>query len=143
MIKNEAAIVIARPIEQVFSFVADVEKRPSWHTGHLHTQPTSAPPIRVGTTFHEDFQLFLGRQGQADYEITEFEPNKRFSFKSISGFVQSQERMIFEPDASNTKITQVTEAQFGWLRFIEPFFRGMGQRMLVDNLSQLKEQLEG
>ncbi len=142
MISQQATVMIACPIEQVFSFVADVGKRHMWCMGVLQAKQTSMRPLAPGATFHETFRLFLGQKGEADYEITEFELNKRFGFASTSGTVRAKDVLTFESVAGGTQVTQSVESQFAHFQFLEPLFKGMGQRGLESGLAKLKAQLE-
>ena len=142
MISNQAGLIIHRPIDQVFAFVAQLENRPKWCAGTVATQQTSTGSVGSGTTFHEVFELFLGRKGEADYTITVYEPNKRLAFMSTSGPIRAAETLIFDVVDGGTRVTQMTEADFNRFKIIEPLFKGMGQRMLVANLTRLQAQLE-
>lgn len=142
MITQQATVVIARPVEQVFAFVADVGKRNLWCMGVLQAKQTSAHPLATGATFHETFRLFLGQKGDADYEITEFEPNKRFGFASTSGPIRAKDILTFESVVGGTRVTQRVESQFANFQFLEPLFKGMGQRGLESGLARLKGQME-
>jgi uncharacterized protein YndB with AHSA1/START domain len=142
MLTNQANVIINQPIEKVFSYVIQFGNKPRWCQGTLESRQTSKGAVGVGATFHEVFELFLGRKGEADYKITEFEPNKRLVFVSTSGLVQSKETMTFETVAANTRITQITDAEFGRFKIVEPLFKGMGGRMLLGNLARLKNELE-
>jgi uncharacterized protein YndB with AHSA1/START domain len=142
MLHNQASLVINCSTEQVFSFVTTFENRPKWCMGTLETRQTSSGAVGNGTTFHEVFDLFLGKHGEADYKITEYERNRRFAFLSTSGPMQVKETLIFEPVSSGTRITQTTDADFNRFKVIEPLFKRMGQRMLAANLTRLKAYLE-
>ena len=142
MLTNQATLVVNQPVEKVFSFVTQFENRPKWCQGTLESRQTSAGTIDVGTTFHEVFELFLGRKGEADYKVTEYEPNKRFVFASTSGLVLAKETLTFETSSKRTRITLATDAVFRRFKLIEPLFKGMGQRMLAGNLARLRNELE-
>lgn len=142
MLHNEASLIIGQPIEQVFSFVSNLENRPQWCAGTLETRQTSKGTIGVGTSFHEVFELFLARKGEADYKITEYEANKRLAFVSTSGAIQAKETLTFEAADGKTRITQTTDANFNRFKIIEPLFKGLGQRMLAANLARLRNELE-
>jgi uncharacterized protein YndB with AHSA1/START domain len=142
MLHTEATLIISQPIEQVFWFVSNLENRPLWCAGTLETKQTSQGTNGVGTSFHEVFELFLGKKGEADYRITEYEANKRLVFVSTSGPMQIMETLTFEAAEGKTRITQTTDANFNRFKITEPLFKGMGQRMLVANLSRLRDQLE-
>ena len=83
MIKLEHSIVINRPVEEVYDFVTDVEKASQWRSGVVESKKISDEPA-VGATASEVMQ-FLGRRMETTYEITEYEPNRKFGFKVISG----------------------------------------------------------
>lgn len=142
MLTNQATLVINRPVEQVFSFVTRFENRPTWCQGTLESGQTSSSDIGIGATFHEVFELFLGRKGEADYQVIEYVPNKRLVFVSTSGPMQTKETLTFETSGDGTRITQTTDAEFRRFKVIEPLFKGMGQRILADNLVRLRNELE-
>ena len=142
MITNQASLVINRPADHIFSFVTQLENRPKWCQGTLESRPISPGAMGVGSTFHEVFELFLGRKGQADYRVIEYEPNKRLVFISTSGMIQAKETLAFEPVNDGTRITLTTDAQFNRFKIIEPLFKGEGQRMIAANLARLRIQLE-
>jgi len=48
---GEESIVIRRPLDTVFSFVADTTNDPRWHTTVVEGQRTSAGPVGLGATF--------------------------------------------------------------------------------------------
>ncbi len=142
MISIQATIVIARPIAQVFAFVADVSKRPLWCEGTLESKQTSAQPLATGATFHETFRLFLGLRGEADNEITDFELNKRIDIAATSGPTRGKMILTFEPVDGGTRVTEHIEQRFARFGFLEPLFKGMGQRKLESDLVRLRTQLE-
>ena len=47
----EESIIIRRPIDEVFDFVADGTNDPTWHTTVVEGRRASAGPIGLGTTF--------------------------------------------------------------------------------------------
>ena len=142
MLSNQASLVINQPAERVFAFVTQFENRPQWCQGTVESKQTSSGAVGIGTTFREVFQLFLGRKGQADYKITEYEPNKRLVFVSTSGMIHAKETLSLEAVTDGTRITQKTDAEFNRFKLIEPLFKGMGERMLLANLTKLKNELE-
>jgi hypothetical protein len=48
---GEESIVIRRPLDAVFRFVADTANDPRWHTTVVEGQRTSADRLGLGTTF--------------------------------------------------------------------------------------------
>lgn len=48
---REESIVIERPVDEVFDFVADTTNDPRWHTTVVEGQRTSLGPVGLGATF--------------------------------------------------------------------------------------------
>ena len=47
----ENTVLIARPIEDVFAFLSDLENVPKWNYSIVETRKVSEGPIGVGTTY--------------------------------------------------------------------------------------------
>jgi uncharacterized protein YndB with AHSA1/START domain len=84
MARTETSILIARPIEAVFAFVADPENLPSWAARTYDATMNSAAPITVGTTFLA-VGRFLDQRIESLEEVIEYEPNRQYTLRSSSG----------------------------------------------------------
>lgn len=142
MLTNQATLEINVPVDKVFTFVTQCENRPKWCQGTLESRRTSSGAVGIGATFHEVFEIVLGRKGEVDYTVTEYEPDKRLAFVSTSGPLQIKDTLTFETSKGGTRITQTTDVDFRRFKLIEPVFKGMGQRMLAANLVRLRNELE-
>ena len=141
MIKLEQSIVINRPVEEVYDFVTDVEKASQWRSGVVESKKISAEPA-VGATASEVMQ-FMGRRMETTYEITEYEPNKRFGFKVISGPVPMEGVYAFESVEGGTKLDFTVEGDAGgFFRLAEPILARMVKRQVETDFSNLKDLLE-
>jgi uncharacterized protein YndB with AHSA1/START domain len=49
--KVEASVMIDRPVEEVWEFIMDLSKVPTWDTSISEVRETSTGPIGVGSTF--------------------------------------------------------------------------------------------
>ena len=49
----ENTVMIARPIEDVFGFLSDLENIPKWNYAIVETRKVSKGPIGVGTTYQQ------------------------------------------------------------------------------------------
>jgi uncharacterized protein YndB with AHSA1/START domain len=142
MAKLEESVVINRPIEEVFAFVADPEKMPEWMSDLLEAKQTSEGPLDVGATVTAVAHP-LGRRIPSTQEIIEYNPNDKFAYKSTSGPVASKDEFIFEPVAGGTKVTRLTEVELGgFFRLAEPLAVRMLRRQFETNFAQLKDLLE-
>ena len=90
----EGEIVIKRPVDEVFDFVADERNEPRYNPRMLHAEKVSDGPIGVGTEFRAETAT---RRGSAEMaiEITRYErPSRlesstRLSNMNIAGALTS------------------------------------------------------
>ena len=94
MVKNEMSIIIKRPVEEVFSFVSDLENGPQWQTGLFEVRHITKDPIGIGSQF-ASVRKFLGRKLEGVVEIFVYEPNQKMVIKSPSGSVPFEQSFLF------------------------------------------------
>jgi hypothetical protein len=70
MFTSSVAMVIARPVDEVFAFVSDARNRPSWDDSVQSEELTSPEPIGVGSTVRTRMRS-MGRDYEIDWEIVE------------------------------------------------------------------------
>src|SRR5271157_624670 len=87
--------LIYRPVKQVFDFISIPENDFQWQYGILKSAQISEGGIGVGT-FFRSIGHFMGRRIEGTFEVTEYEPNKKYGFKSLSGPLHSQTLYTFE-----------------------------------------------
>jgi hypothetical protein len=108
MMKFDLSTDIYRPLAQVFAFVTTPENNFHWQYGTLMSTKMSGCEMGVGTLFRVVGHL-MGRRGESVYEVTEFEPNKRYGFKSLSGLMELCTLYTFEIMKGSTRVSHVTE----------------------------------
>ncbi len=108
MIHFDLNTYIYRPLKQVFAFVATPENDFQWQYGTLTSAQISNGEMGPGTLFRAVGHI-TGRRIDVIYEVTVFEPNKRYGFKSVSGPVDSYTLYTFEMSEGGTKINLSTE----------------------------------
>ena len=79
----EATVVIDRPIEEVFAFLADGENDPKFSPRVLEIAKTTDGPPGVGTVFASTVKD-AGMKTQREVELTEFEPPTRIRWAERS-----------------------------------------------------------
>jgi uncharacterized protein YndB with AHSA1/START domain len=142
MVRVEKIVVIKRPIEEVFAYVANPENAEQWAGPVTESKQTSEGPVGVGTTSTRVTE-FLGRKSENTYEVTEYEPNRKFAEKTTSGSLQSTELITFESVDGGTKVTVAGEVEAsGFIKMAEPLFARMAKRQLETDISNLKDILE-
>ena len=103
MPQAEHTVVVGRPVETVFAFVADGEKCPLWRPGVLDIKRVSGEGL--GSRYAQGVRGPLGRRIAADYDVTFFEPNRRIEFQTIAGPVRPHGRYDFEMVEGGTRLT--------------------------------------
>lgn len=133
---------IYRSLKQVFSFVTAPENDFQWQYGTFASAQISQGIIDTGAFFRSIGHL-MGRRNLSTFEVTEFEPNKKYGFKSLSGPLDSQTTYTFEQADCGTKINILIQANV--LNFV-PVEEGILEKgmkeQLKENLGKLKGLLE-
>jgi hypothetical protein len=108
MIQTSAAVVIHRPIDEVFQFAADLSNIPLWIRG-AKVRLLSTGPFGDGTQFEETLMRF-GRAVISVVEVKNYQVNKGFEFQSITAPFPLRSSIGGLQFASTTDGTQVTLA---------------------------------
>lgn len=142
MINLKMSTLIYRPVSQVFDFISTPENDFQWQYGTLASARISERVSQRGTSFRSIGHL-LGRRVQGTFEVTEYELDKKYGFKSLSGPMQSHTSYSFEMDKGSTQIdvtTQVTMINF--FQVSQGILEKHMKKQLKENLAMLKEILE-
>jgi uncharacterized membrane protein len=142
MLKIDYSVVIDRPLAEVFAYVTEIENMPVWSSEVEKAWKTSEGPMGKGTTFSSVAKV-LGRQIENTIEVTEYEPNSKWSLKPTSGPVSGEIEFHFEPAPSGTKFSVALDADAGgFFKLGEPLVNRMLQRQYETNGATLKDLLE-
>jgi len=138
----DVSTTIKRPVEDVFAVISNVENNPKWSSVALEAQQTSPGPIGVGTTARF-VGKFLGRRIESESEVTEFEPNRKYSWKSKSGPFPIKASTTFEQIEGGTRVNTTAEADpGGFFKLAEPLIMSMGKRQFQNDLDNLRDLME-
>jgi uncharacterized protein YndB with AHSA1/START domain len=110
----EHQVTIARPVGEVFAYVADGLNGPAWRPGILDITHESG--TGVGATYKQGVKGPGGRRIAADYRITAYEPDHRLSFEAIAGPVRPTGTYLFEASPGGTKLTFSLAAELGGIK---------------------------
>jgi uncharacterized membrane protein len=142
MARVEASVVINRPIEEVFTFAADMNKSSTWQSSVLETALISPGPVGQGTTYRHTMQ-FSERRLEATAEITDYEPPRKYAWKATSAPFPLSGGMSFEAVNGSTRVTHSLEAEpSGLLALAAPAIVRAAQQQFEADLKNLKELLE-
>ncbi|MBL8103531.1 MAG: SRPBCC family protein [Anaerolineales bacterium] len=142
MINLNTNTVIYRPVRQVFDFMSTPENDFQWQYGILASSRLSEDTNDIGTLFRSIGHL-MGARVQGTFEVTEYEPNRRYGFKSLSGPLHSRTSYTFEIADGSTQVNISTQANVGESsQMDERILEKKMKKQLKENLKMLKELLE-
>jgi hypothetical protein len=137
----ESTVTVARPVEEVFTFVSDPANDVKWHHNVVAARRTSEGPLGVGSTFKWDVN-FLGKR-KADVEITRYEPHQLAANHVKSGLMRVTVTYRFAPDDGATRLTRRLDIPLPVvLRLVTPIVRPFARRDNDHHAEWLKEVLE-
>jgi uncharacterized membrane protein len=140
MISIEKSIVINKPVEEVFAFVTDASKAPSWQ-GSLESVEGRAS--MVGQQ-HTEVRKLLGRDVRTVVELTAYEPNARWALKVVKGLVPYEVTVLFESHDGGTRLTtRVNGEATGLFRGMEGIINSQLEKSMEEDTRRLKRILEG
>ena len=139
----ELSIVIRRPVEGTFAFLANLENDVKWHSAFVEVRKMSEGSPGTGARFLV-FEGVLGRRTPGtEYEVTEYEPNRIAAWKTVSGPLQLQFWRTFERVESGTRFAVRYEGEpRGFLKLAWPLITRMVKRQQGGDMRKLKELME-
>ena len=142
MLRTDTNIVINRPVDEVWTYLVEQEKAPSWAVGVRDIRFITDPPMQLGTKCSWT-QTFLGKDIDAIHEVVEYEPYKLLTFKADSGPFPITYRYTFEPIPDGTKLTMTVEGEpGGFFKLATPLLINIAQRTMFHSLENLKDLVE-
>jgi hypothetical protein len=139
----ELSIVIRRPLEETFAFLANLENDVKWHSAFVEVRKTSGDSPGAGARFLV-FEEVLGRRTPGtEYEVSEYEPNRIAAWKTVSGPLQLQFRRTFERVENGTRFAVRYEGEpRGFLKLAWPLITRMVKRQQGGDMRRLKALME-
>jgi hypothetical protein len=136
-------ILIERPVEEVFDFVADQRNEPIYNPRMLQSEKITDGPIGVGTRFRAAARSGR-RAAEMLIEVTEFQRPRRLGSRTTMSDVDVDGGLTFEPVSGGTRLSWSWEVSpRGPLRLLGPLVARLGRRQEQMIWTGLKAQLEG
>ncbi|MGH8950081.1 MAG: SRPBCC family protein [Acidimicrobiia bacterium] len=141
--KLSASREIECPATEVFAFVSDSTNNPRWQKGQLSCLWTSAPPIRVGSTYDQEAR-FLGKRLVNRFEVIEYRPGHAITIRSVTGSFPITVRRTVEPlDPRRSRVRAEISGEPGlFFRIAGPLLRRFAQRSVDADYDRLKQLLD-
>ena len=135
----QSATTIARPVEDVFQFLLDLDQHPT-EAGIESVVKSPQGPTGPGTTLR--FTHAKGRQ--TTMRFTAVEPSRRIGFEGSVGPLKPAGDFNFaSKDGQTTLTVQVAPNPVRPLTLLSPLVNRIGQRVWDHRLARIKSALEG
>ena len=138
----EGQIIIHRPVDEVFDFVADERNEPRFNPQMRRAEQTSAGPIGVGTTFCAE-SMSRGRPVEMTITFTDYERPRRLTSSTHLSNMEIQGTLTFDPVPEGTRMRWFWELESrGMLKLMTPVVALIGRRQERSIWTGLKRYLE-
>ena len=107
-------MTINRPAADVFAYLADGANGMKWRSGVLDIALISGEG--KGARYKQGVQGPMGRRVDADYEITDYQPNSHLEFKAIAGPVRPSGGYRLSESDGKTSVTFWLREDLGGLK---------------------------
>jgi Polyketide cyclase / dehydrase and lipid transport len=142
MINVTSTIDVYRPAGMVFDFISTPANDFEWQYGTLAAGSTSPGANGAGATFQSIGHL-MGRRVLSTFEVTQYEINRLYGFKSLSGPLQLNTEFTLEARSGRTRLTIKTQAvQDEHMHGSEHAMGQYMQKRMREDLAMLKQLLE-
>lgn len=144
MPRVEGELVIERPVEEVFDFVADERNEPRFNPRMLRAEKISPGPIGLGTRFRAEMRMRgRGRPVVMTVEFTAFARPRRLASSTHMATMDIVGALTFDPVPKGTRMRWEWDLKpRGLVRLLSPVIALMGRRQEQAIWSNLKWLLE-
>ncbi len=133
---------VARPPKEVFDFITSSENAPKIVNSVTSMVKLTEGPARVGTRYRET-RLMHGKEQQAELEIVEFEPTRKYAVQNVTEGIDTVYRYNFQPERDGTRIDLVCEVKAkGIKKLMLPLVAAILKKEDGDHLQRVKKVLE-
>jgi uncharacterized protein YndB with AHSA1/START domain len=139
-----SSVEIKRTPQDVFAYIADPTQRPRWQDAIEHIEVVQATPEGVGTQVRETRRV-QGASRTFTWEVTEYDPGRRYAFGGVDGPVRARVLMNLTPVDDGAKTRVAIEIAFdgvGIGKMFAPLARRGARKEVGLDGEHLRNQLE-
>jgi len=138
----EGQIIIDRPVEEVFDYVADERNEPQYNPQMTKAEKVTPGPVGAGTRF-QSVMTGTGRSAEMTIEFTEFDRPRRIAEHTHLASMEIDGLLLFESAGKATRMKWVWDLEpRGFFKLLGPLVRWIGDRQERRNWNSLKQVLE-
>lgn len=142
MINIISSTHIYQPVKKVFEFISNPENDFQWQYGTLASTRAPESLAGLGACF-QSIGNFMGHRIKSTFEVTEYEPNAKYGFKSLSGPLQSFTSYTFDMADGYTQVNLTTQANVvNLIELNENVLEKKMKKLFKENLAMLKSIME-
>lgn len=142
MVTIEGSTTIARPVEDVFDFVADEHNEPRYNPQMNSVDKLTPGPIGKGTRWSATVNS-RGRPLEMELEVTDYDRPRRLASTTTMAAAQITGTLTFEPSPAGTVMQWTWDLHpKGAYRLLGPVFATQGRRQEAAIWAGLKRVME-
>jgi len=142
MARIEGDIVVGRPVEAVFDYVADQSNEPQYNPRMARAEKITPGPVRLGTTFRSAVAS-RGRTAEMLIECTGYDRPRLFTTRTTMAQADISYTLRFEPAPGGTRMAWSGQVRpKGAARLTGPVIRWLGRRQEQRIWAAMKAHLE-
>jgi uncharacterized protein YndB with AHSA1/START domain len=142
MARIDGEIVIDRPVDVVFDYVADQRNEPQYNPQMVRAEKVTTGPIGIGTSFRS-VVASRGRTAEMLIEITGYDRPRRLASTTTMQQAEISYTLTFEPANSGTRMRWSGRVRpKGSVKLLGPLITWMGRHQEQRIWTSLKQHLE-
>ncbi len=142
MTRIAGEIVIARPVDEVFDYVADQSNEPEYNPQMVLAEKVTAGPVGKGTRFHSAVAS-RGRTADMLIECTGYDRPRLFATATMMRQADIDYTLTFEPVPGGTRMRWSGRVRpKGSVRMLGPLITWLGSRQERRIWAGMKTRLE-
>jgi carbon monoxide dehydrogenase subunit G len=144
MIRCDTTVDVARTPGDVFSFLDDFARAPSWMAACRELAPTTLEPHHVGTKLRYTYAQG-SRLGAMDGVVSERDPPRRLAMRFADKMFEVDIAYTIESSGAGTRVELVREIVPRKLaaKLMSPMIRAAARKQVAADAAKLKQALEG